>query len=255
MSDQEKEERQLIKRWEELAHKSQYNGQFTFTGFLSMAELDSLYRCMERLGFRDYETFGGRPGCERRMARFGSPLELGYTEEFPIVCIQVRPALEKFAEELNHRDFLGAVMNLGIDRSTTGDIFIKDKSGFIFCNNTIAPYIMENLEQVRHTHMKCSVCEDSWEYEEKEPERSQLLVSSPRIDGILSKVYPLSRSQSLELFRAKKVFVNGRVYENNSGILKDGDTVSVRGYGKFVFYGTVDETKKGKFRISVGIYR
>lgn len=255
MFEQDKEERQLLKRWEELADKSYYNNQYIFTGFLSMAQLDLFYTVMRQLGHKHFQVYGGRDGCERQMVRFGSPQEWGYEEEFPIECIQAEPLMAKFAEELTHRDFLGALMNLGIERTTIGDIYIKDKSGFIFCNSTIAPYILENLTQVRHTHMKCKICDNPLEYKEKEPEKTVLLVASPRTDAVVAKVYQLSRTQSIELFRSKKIFVNGRIYENNSGLLKEGDIISVRGFGKFIYYGIEDETKKGKYRIAAGIYR
>ena len=41
----------------------------------------------------------------------------------------------------------------------------------------------------------------------------------------------------MELFRAKKVFVNGRLNENNGGQLKPGDKVTVRGSGRFCLWG------------------
>ena len=72
---------------------------------------------------------------------------------------------------------------------------------------------------------------------------------------MVAKIYNLSRSQSLELFRGKKIYVNGRLNENNSYVMKSGDIVSVRGHGRFVYYGADHETKKGKWSVSAGIYR
>ena len=68
-------------------------------------------------------------------------------------------------------------------------------------------------------------------------------------------MFSLSRSQSLELFRAGKVFVNGRLCENNSAQLGEGDLVSVRGYGRFIFKEAGGNTRKGKLNITVGVYR
>ena len=65
----------------------------------------------------------------------------------------------------------------------------------------------------------------------------------------------MSRSQSIEHFRAKKVYVNSRLCENNSYQLKVNDVVSVRGYGKFVYNGVGYQTKKGKLSVNVGIYK
>lgn len=75
----------------------------------------------------------------------------------------------------------------------------------------------------------------------------EFVVSSNRCDAVVSKAYRLSRTQSAELFRAGKIFVNGRQYDRNSGILKAQDIVSVRGFGKFVFRGFYRRRKKEGF--------
>lgn len=71
---------------------------------------------------------------------------------------------------------------------------------------------------------------------------------------MIAKIYHMSRSQSLELFAAGRVYVNGILMGNNSYQLKKEDAVTVRGYGKFLYYGMTGETKKGKERISVGVF-
>ena len=136
-----------------------------------------------------------------------------------------------------------------------GDIFIKGKNGYVFCLERIADFIMENLTQVRHTHVKLRILETMEEFVQKEVEEIVVLSASERIDGVISKVYNMSRSQSIEHFRVKKIYVNSRLCENNSYQLKSGDVVSVRGYGKFVYNGVGYQTKKGKLSVKVGIYK
>ena len=80
----------------------------------------------------------GTEGCERQMLRFGSEETLGYEEAFPISCVVIRPSAPKFAEELTHRDFLGALMNLGIERDVLGDIIVRDAVGYVFCEDAMA---------------------------------------------------------------------------------------------------------------------
>lgn len=189
------------------------------------------------------------------MARFGSPEELGYEEPFPVEVLKISPLLEKFADNFTHRDFLGAVMNLGIDRSTVGDFFLEGKSAWLYCTQRIAPYICENLNKVRHTNVRCEIVEQGMELPVREPEKISLIVSSERADAVLAKLWQLSRNQSLELFRTKKVYVNGRLCENNSCQLKSGDRVSTRGYGRFLYYGALGETRKGRLNVSAGVYR
>lgn len=254
-AETEKELQQLKKRIAELAHKSYAHNIYTYTGFLSMAQQDVFYRMLPELAGAAYRLYGGRQDCERQILRFGSEKTLGYEEDFPIACLAVKPCMEKFADELSHRDFLGAVMNLGIERGMIGDIFLEGKSGYLFCLDRIAPYIMENLDKVKHTSVRCAIADAATELSVKEPEEIRFTVSSERVDGILAKVYHLSRNQSLELFRERKVYVNGRLNENNSYAMKEGDMVSVRGYGRFVYYGAGHETKKGKWSVSAGVYR
>ena len=82
----------------------------------------------------------------------------------------------------------------------------------------------------------------------------ELIVSSIRLDAVISKLYHLSRNQALDLFRKKLVLVNGRVFENNSGSIREGDAVAVRGYGKFIFRGLQYDTRKGKRAVAVDRY-
>ncbi|MDE6221190.1 MAG: hypothetical protein K2G51_12340 [Lachnospiraceae bacterium] len=241
------------KRLGELADKAYNNGQYLFTGFLSAAELD-LYYCMEReLSYVPISVFGGTADCERVMLRFGSEEFCGYKEAFPIQCIEISPLVEKFGEELGHRDYLGALMKLGIERGTLGDIIVIGKHAFLFCTERMAPYIIEHLDKVRHTNVKCQIAQKVPESTITRRERRIVQVSAARADSIIAKVYNLSRSGSVELFRTKRVFINGRLSENNGGQLKSGDKVSVRGFGRFQFVEISGETRKGKLNVAVDI--
>ena len=80
------------------------------------------------------------------------------------------------------------------------------------------------------------------------------MVSSLRADGMISKVYNLSRNESLELFQSQKVFINGKLSENNSQQVKNGDVINARGYGKFKIGSEPKETRKGKISISAYIW-
>ena len=250
-----KEDILLQKRFAELAKRSFSQNIYTFTDFLALSELDLFYQQKPQLNFAGVTVFGGVEEADRKVIRFGNPDELGYEEEFPICCIAIEPVMDKFAENLTHRDYLGALMNLGIGRENIGDIFIKEKKGYVFCLERISEYILENLSQVRHTQVKLRILNVFEENIQKEIEEQVILSASERIDGIISKIYNFSRSQSIELFRTKKIYVNSRLCENNSYQLKMKDTVSVRGFGKFVYEGVLYQTKKGKLSVKIGIYK
>lgn len=243
----------LKKRFAELAEKCYQKNQYTFTGFLSLADAACFYEMERELSHVPYTVWGGYEDAERVMLRFGSKELLGYEEEFPILCLKVAPVSAKFADPLTHRDYLGALMNLGIERDRLGDILLAENCGWIFCVSSMADFIMENLTKVKHTSVACTLTE-----EVPRPDRDvcelKLQVASERIDGVIAKVYRLSRSDAAELFRQKKIFIGGRLCENSSRLLKDGDVVSVRGYGKFEFSGDISVSKKGKLNVLIRSY-
>ena len=126
----EKDLLQLKKRLLELADKSYNRGIYTYTPFLSLSEQQVFYEVQKEVAHAGYAMEGGAPICERKMIRFGSVDNLGYEEDFPIVCVEIMPVTPKFADKFTHRDFLGAVMNLGIERSTI-EIFLQSRERFI----------------------------------------------------------------------------------------------------------------------------
>lgn len=253
--ENEKEVQQLKNRFHDLADKSFQQGIFTFTGFLGLSEQDVLWREEAALKYAGISVSGGCESADRIVVRFGNAEELGYEIPFPVACIHIKPLMPKFADRLSHRDFLGALMNLGIDRSTLGDIKVGDKEAYLFCLDSIAEFICTNLEQIKHTHVKCSVTESFAEIPQEKPEEINIQVQSLRADAVLAKVYNMSREKSLELFRAEKVYINGRLCENNSRLLKEKETVNARGYGKFCVAGEPGETRKGKLAVRILVYR
>lgn len=245
------EEEVLRKRLSELAQKSYQSSIYTFTNFLGEAQLDTALSMERELSYAGMKLWGGMEGTGRQVLRFGDPKQLGYEEEFPIVCLVMEPLIRKFAEDLTHRDFLGALMNLGIERELLGDIVVKDRTGYLFCLERIAPYIMQELDQVRHTHIRVRQTKELPDEIKPEEEEQTIIVNAQRLDAVIAKVYHLSRSQSIGLFREKKVFVCGRQCENNSYVCKEQDIISVRGYGKFVFAQIQGTTGKGRLSIRI----
>ncbi|MCR5306013.1 MAG: hypothetical protein K6E36_05900 [Oscillospiraceae bacterium] len=233
----------------DLAAQSERTGSFTFSPFLNEAELADFYAMAASLPRCGVTVWGGIPDAGRVMLRFGDAEQLGYEVPFPIVCLRISPLQEKFADSLTHRDVLGAVMHLGIERDVIGDILVTEKTAFLFCAESVSDYLCRELSRVRHTTVRCEPVTAAPEHLRAVYTEQTLQVASLRIDGIIAKVCKLSRSDCLTLFRAKKVFLNGRCTENSSVQLKENDSVSVRGYGKFRFCGTDGTTRKGNLII------
>jgi RNA-binding protein YlmH len=248
-------EEQILKgRLSDLAKRAYNQNIYTYSNFLSASELSLLDDIREEISYVHWETFGGNELCERQIVGFGSEEEFGYAGSFPIVVVKVSPLLEKFGEALNHRDFLGALMHLGIERDTLGDILVKEKDAYIFCLDTIADYICKELTKVKHTNVKCEITTTDIPALTPTLVDEEFPVCSLRLDGILASLLKCSRSEALSFFEDKKVTLNGRVTGRNSISLKEGDIFSVRGYGKFIFAGTGGSTRKGKIYVHVKRY-
>ncbi len=145
-------------------------------------------------------------------------------------------------------------MNLGIDRSTTGDIIIKGNMAWLLCLKNTAEYIADNLTKVKHTDVKCSVYTDEVPDIEPVLEDRQLNVSSERLDCICAALISKSRGIAQALIKDEKVFVNESCIINAGTKLKEGDSLVIRGTGKFIYEGIESYTKKGRSYINIKKY-
>ncbi len=249
--EQDRELHRLRMHFQDLARRADFQCRFLFSGFLSLADQSLL---LEATGGRNVALSGGVEYAERRMARFGDPEQIGYEEPFPIACVRVRPVQEKFADTFSHRDFLGAILNLGLDRFAVGDLFLEAKGAYAFCTETVVPFLEEQLRQVKHTPVRCQRVQEVALLPRPRLEELSLSVAGARCDSLVAQVWRLSRSQSQELFRKGRVFVNGRQQNNADALLKDDDLVSVRGFGRFLFRGQKGLTKSGRLSVRVDLF-
>ena len=243
------------KRFLELARKSYDAPYFIFTDFLGLME-QAIFRDAEREFVRgvSYTLFGGCEGAERVMVRFGSEEELGYSEAFPIVTVKAEPISPKFAEKLTHRDYLGSILALGIERSTIGDIAVREDCAYIFAKEEIAPYVIESLTKVRRTDVKLSAVDSLPAGALYKTERRRVQAQGERVDAVIAKLFQLSRDDSQSLFKKGLVFADGRQLQSTSYVPKRNELISVRGYGRFIYLGYETLTKKGKLNIEVDLF-
>ena len=246
------DEGELIKkRLVELYERAERSSYYTYTDFLGLMEQSLLG---EALGFAKYRAFGGAEGAERVVVRFGDEDDIGYDEPFPISILKISPKSQKFADKLSHRDFLGSLMNLGIERRCLGDIAIIDNVGYLFCLSDIADYISESLTRIKHTEVTVSKIDTIPSGELYKTERRTVQASGERLDAIIAKVFSLSRDDAQRLFAKRLVFLSGREVDSVSKVPKAGEVVSVRGYGRFIYRGVQSLSKKGKLNIEVDVY-
>lgn len=238
------------KRFLDLADRSYERGYSVYSEFLGLSELTELQGTRYPVSVT---LWGGWENAERAVACFGDREYFTDNSDYPIKCILIEPINQRFSDDLTHRDFLGSLMGLGIRREVLGDIIINENSGYLFCLDTISDYICENLTKVRHTTVKCRECDSVPTSAVPEPEDAELIVSSLRLDVIVSAVFNLSRSKSQELFLKERVFVNGSI-KGASFAVRENDVISVRGFGRFIFGGELRRTKKDRLVINVKVY-
>lgn len=235
----------------------------TYTDFLNLNEQNIYHDTQPELSFLESRIFGGYECAERQMVAF-IPDALSYNREisgetesslFPIRCLKITPQNPRFAETLTHRDYLGSLMNLGVDRGKMGDILIQDQEAYLFCQEKIAGYLTEELTRVRHTAVKC--LEARQDFAGWTPHLQEITgtVASVRLDALLSLAFNASRSSLSGLIEGGKVFVNGRLVTGSSFRPREGDIVSVRGYGRFRYCGVSSgTTRKGRFYVKLEKY-
>ena len=238
----------------EWASRSWNQGIYCFSHFLDLAQRSDFLSLLPSLPPVTWKLYGGAEGCERQMLRFGSEDACGYDAPFPILCLKITPVNAKFAEPLTHRDYLGSLMALGMERETMGDIAVKPNGAYLFCEERIAPYIMEHFTQARHTSLRCEIAEAPPEGALFETRRMVVQVASQRVDALIAHVFKMSRGDAQALFPAGKIFVSGRLCEIPGHTPKPGDVVSVRGFGRFRYLGVNSLSKKGKENTAVELF-
>lgn len=236
----------------ELAQRAADGYYYTYSNFLTLAEQDTL----QSLKLPTAATLvGGFEGAERCIAVFGDEAELGYPPEPPLVFVKITPLSEKFAEELSHRDYLGSILGLGLEREVTGDILRDGHTAYLACLSSIAGVIANDLTKVRHTDVSCTVIPDAPEVALPRPEATTIFAASERADAVCAAVFGLSRSESAELFSRRLVFSNARLIEHPDAHLDIGARISVRGYGKFIYLGISKTTRRGRLCLEIAKFK
>lgn len=239
----------MLRHLQDLCRKSERAGTWQYSAFLSLAEQDDWIRSREAAGFSFFLT-GGYENAERKILAAGSEEEMGPAEP-PVTVVAVHPKSVKYAEELTHRDYLGAILGLGIERSVIGDILVRDRQAWFFCLSSVAEILTSSLDQVRRTSVTAEIT--SADVPELQPryDPMRVNVASERLDAVVAAFAGVSRGQADKLFATEKVFVNGRVVADRSFRLKEGDMLSVRSTGKAVYDGIEYETRKKRLLVQL----
>jgi len=253
----EKEEQLFRKRFLELSRLAHLREVAVYTDFLSLHELNILQTTPHAQMHSRYITYGGYAQSERQMAAFLSDALFLRKEpvNWPFATLSAQPLHEKYGQELRHRDYLGAILNLGIDRSKIGDILVIEKSAYFFVHLSLTSFIIDELTRISHTDVTVNLFEENHDFSlSKNYKEIRGTVASIRLDNLLSLAFSASRSRFSDVIEAGKVFVNGRMITTNAYKIKDGDIISVRGMGKVQYMGVQSITRKNRLTVIIHRY-
>ncbi len=271
----------LLSRAVELFHESEY--AIAVTDFLSPGEKLNVYNeLIARVGSGISRCFfwGGCRGAERCAAVFlpewylpeNAPLHKmpidedrttafaehlietpDIAEELQITALRIRGSGFR---ELGHRDFMGGLLSLGIDRSVVGDIaVISESEALVFVKSKIAPFICDELTKIGRDGVKTEIADISPDFIiPRRYEDISIVVSSPRLDGVVKAITGKSRETAADMVRAGLVELSYNATDNVSHSVNEGDILSIRGFGKYVVGKTTGQTKSGRVRIGLKKY-
>ncbi|MCH3910041.1 MAG: YlmH/Sll1252 family protein [Bacilli bacterium] len=258
----------LKRRIIELAYRASSKCLKTHTAFISspneiLHELSlsgSVDMNKETIGDSSYFIYGGDEA--ERAVVFFLPSYMEVEEEKKkeeqgenIALLHIEGKNEKFMEKLTHRDYLGALMSLGYEREQFGDILVYDKGAYVYCLSPIAEEVAKSLLSVSHSYVKTSILAPKECPIKKETEEKKINVPSLRIDAVISECFSLSRADSKSLIENGSLFVNGINKTNTSYIIKDGDVVACKGFGKFIYEGETGVSRKSRIFIAIKVFK
>ncbi len=222
-----------------------YIGSDAFLGFLNESELAQCCGYLKNK-YIDFALYGGYPDATRAFVFLGSDFE---PTKVPIKVLLIS---SNSPQTLTHRDYLGSLMGLGIKRDCIGEILnIENNKVVVFVKTEISDYLKQELKSVGRSSVTVTEYTGDTSRFESKTEELKFNVSSLRIDNVVSSIACCSRSDAALYISSDKIFINHLSVKKPSCNITDGDVISIRGKGKYIFKGISGTTKKGNLIISV----
>lgn len=246
------ENNELIKRAEDLAARCRRSGRLTQTNFLTPAERFQIESREKSLDCTVVFS-GGQEGCERTVAFFLPD----WMEQESLDISEYIKAIRVTAYfgTPGHRDYMGAVLGMGVGREWVGDIRVVGDEAYIFCLPGVERHLV-TIDKVGRCGVKAASVELS---EIPEPVRRVKNVSfsvmSMRLDAIVGGMFDLSRTEAAKQISCGNVTVNYSETEKTDLAVKPGDVISLRGSGKGTVTDTGGTSRKGRLFVYAEIYK
>lgn len=245
------DEHPFVDRAWEWVCKAAQNHVTRRTDFLDPRQAFILTTLANRQGNVNLRLDGGYPEAERKRAFIAPDYRILDEEDAGIAVVAITSGDNKFIS-LGHGDFLGAILGLGLKREKIGDIHVWEQGCHCVVAAEIAEFIRIHLQKVHRVHVQTEVLPpDRLKTVTPALQEINLAVASLRLDGIVSDVFRLSRAKVLSPIKSGKIKVNWKVEENPGKMLKEGDVVSMQGFGRFKVVQLDGVTKSGRYRLKV----
>lgn len=225
------------------------------TDFLTPVELKILEKIINSISFKNYKIYGGCNNAQRNIIILYPDKLADIMQnngfDFNSVCNCIR--IENNKEEYEHKIYLGGILKLGVKREKVGDIVVYGNCADIVVSKDITKFLLTNLKElVRFKNSQISVI-DITEIKEIEQEFKDLkiIVSSLRLDNIVSELAKTSRNGASEILKQDRVFINYEVENKNTKLIKENDIITIRKIGKFIISSIEGNTRSGKVIINV----
>jgi len=210
---------------------------------------------------KNYIFYGGIDNAERVIA-FIYPEKLDDLVktnkfDFNVIFSCIRITLpNELKGTFEHRRYLGALMKLGVNRQKIGDIIVYDEGADIIVLSDIEKFLLNSLSEL--TRFKKAKIEkiklENIKKIEIIKQEEKIIVSSMRLDNIVSELYKCSRNKAIEVIDSERVFVNFELNIKSSKEIKQGDVITIRGKGRFEIDEILGNSKKGKIIVKIAKY-
>lgn len=246
------DEQFLMRRAQDLFYTADARGVPRHSGFLTGREQDLCRAAMHKCGCESYVFDGGWADAERKVLCI-TPPDCLWNEQ-PVACVQLCLSLPAGASQPEHRDYLGALMGLEIDRSCLGDILPDPRTpgmAYLFCLEDKAEFICRELTGVGKFPVKAEVCSTELAAAVPQPERKMKTgtLASLRLDAALSEMMGTGRSQAAEYIAAGRVEINHLPEQRQHAPVYEGDIFTVRGKGRWQLTAVKGKSKKDRIII------
>ncbi len=221
-----------------------------FVGFLRPIEAAEAENIAKKEGC-NFEFFGGYEGAERTF--FCAYPD--WCEDRDAFCpVEAVTFSYRKQDSLSHRDFLGALMSLGITRESVGDILIEESRAVVFLSKEITPFVLDGIKKISNVGVTLTKGVAYPLPQMRDKKEITDTVASLRLDCVVAALLNCSRSQATELISQGLVFLNSISVEKSVKTVAPGDIITVRGKGKFKINSALDRTKKGRIVLKAEKY-